>query len=134
MSHRPLSLAAILGGIASVNAILSQERLDGVLIASQPAFRNRYINSAGAVLFELLLQMMFGGFRLGEDQQPGGFAIEAVNDEKHFRGVFAFDMLEKSSVKRPALLFVGRDRQQAFRLVDHNDVFVLKNDLDAAAR
>ena len=49
-------------------------------------------------------------------------------------GCLAFDMFKKMSVKRPVLLFVSCDRQQAFRLVDHNDVFVLKNDLDAAAR
>ena len=90
MSHRPLSFAAILGGIASVNAILSQVRLDGVLIASQPAFRNRHIDSAGAVIFELLLELMLGGFRLGEDQQPGSLPVEAVNDEKHFRRLSCF--------------------------------------------
>ena len=43
-------------------------------------------------------------------------------------------MFKEMGVKRPILLFVSSDRQQAFRLVDDNDVFVLKNDLDAAAR
>jgi hypothetical protein len=56
-----------------------------------------------------------------------------MNDEKHFWRLLAFDMLKKTSVKRPVFLCVGCDRQQAFRLVNHHDVFVLKNDLDAAA-
>ncbi len=86
------------------------------------------------MLFELLLELMLCGFRLGEDQQPGSLPVETVNDEKHFRRLLAFDMFKKTRVKRPAFLFVGRDGQQAFRLVDHNDVFVLKNDLDAATR
>ena len=76
--------------------------------------------------------MMFGGLRLGEDQQPGSLPVEAVNDEKHFRRLLAFDVFKKVGVKRPSFLLVGSDRQQAFRLVDDNDVLVFKNYLDAA--
>src|SRR5688572_6492364 len=57
-----------------------------------------------------------------------------MDDEQHFRRLFAFDVLKKIGVKRPGFLFVGGDRQQSFRLVDYNDVLVLKNDLDVTTR
>ena len=55
-----------------------------------------------------------------------------MNDEKHFGRLLAFDVFKEIGVKRPILFLVSSDRQQAFRLVDDNDILVFKNDLDAA--
>ena len=57
-----------------------------------------------------------------------------MNDEEHFRRLLAFDVFKEIGVERPSFLFVSSDRQQALRFVDDNDVFVLKNNLDAATR
>ena len=75
---------------------------------------------------------MLRNFRLGKHQQTGSLPVQAVNDEKHFRRFLPFDVFKEVGVKRPMFLFVSSDRQQAFRLVDDNDVLVFKNDLDAA--
>src|SRR6185295_1822096 len=66
--HGPFPFAAIMGGVATVHSILSQVRLDDLLIPSHVTFRNCQVSPGSGVLFELLLQLMLCGFRLGEDQ------------------------------------------------------------------
>ncbi len=75
MGDRSLSFAAIPGGIASVHAILGKVGLDGLLIANQLTFRNRQVGPAGAVFFELLLQIdasKFPTWRRPADRKPPG--------------------------------------------------------------
>ena len=132
MSHSPLSHITIFGGIAAVNTILGKVRLDGKTVACDSTFGDRDIGSARAVILELLLQLTFCGVRLGEDQQTRGFPVKAVNDKKPLWRPLALHVIKKPSIKCPGLFFVGSDRQQTFRLVNNDEVSVLKYNLDTA--
>src|SRR5262245_37786039 len=68
MSHCSLAARAIARGIAKMHSILSEVRLYRVLIVNRLSLNNCQIGPACSMLSELLLQVMFGRFRLGKDQ------------------------------------------------------------------
>ena len=81
-----------------MNCVFSEVRLNNLPVPHHPALNNSVVDTAGGVFFELLLQIALRHFRFGEDQQPGGFSVEAVNNEELFRRAFALDVAEQIGV------------------------------------
>ncbi len=65
---RQFSSSGFSGGINTVCGILSQMRSDREVVRHHPAFHDGDVSTAGAVVFELVLQVLLGFDRLREHQ------------------------------------------------------------------
>ena len=91
------------------------------------ALHHREVRPLDRVRRELRLQALLRERRAGEDQEPGRGAVEAVHDEHASRP----GARGERGVERPLALVHRRDREQARRLVDDEEIVVLVHEANA---
>jgi hypothetical protein len=79
-----------------------------------------------------LLQYSFDPFAFGEHHQPGGVFIESMHNEYFMSRVPPFYMIAQEAVGGLRLFLLGRNGKHAGMFVDNDEVFVFKDDADAA--
>ena len=86
--------------------------------------------------FPVALQGVLGGFRAGENEQAGGFAIQPMDDEN--TGIAARRALPHIGIElrvgRAGFLALGGDGEEAGGFVHHEDRFVFVNDFHSARK
>ena len=109
---------------------LIQVGLEDSACLTQTTFDNRLVSLLSII--PARLKDFFGLRSLGKNHQPRCFTVKSVNDpDSLFRHRIAMsDMLRKLEVGRLFLLGLAGNAQEIRRLIDHNDVCILKKNTD----
>jgi len=121
----PLPLAVIGRGINPAGFILREVTLDEPLGRHGVTFDKGEIGLFG--LLPIALQGLLRFFGPRKDEGPGGIAVETVDDKDSFPGfvVPLFDVVIEGGVRGAPAIAPRSHREQARRLVHHDDVAIL---------
>ena len=111
-------------GIDVESAVLGQIAADRARFWCQRAIHDRKIVLFG--LLPMLLQNLFGRFALGEDQDAGSLAVQAMNDVNPVSGtgVPLADIIVEDGMGRSRFVPLSPHRQQSARLFHDDDILV----------
>jgi hypothetical protein len=131
MGDGELSSGSLLRRVNAVRGVLGKIGTKGKVFFLYLSFRQGDVFSAGRVVLELVLQPLLRFYGLCEDEEPGSFSIQPMDNKEFLRRAFRIQIGAQERVQRfDALRFSGH-RQQALRLVHDNQAFVFKYDSEA---
>ncbi len=120
------------GGPARRGPRSADGTVDGDAVV-QIARHQRQVGPLGGVAAKLALQVLGGGVGAGEDHDPRGVPVEAVNDEQApHRGRAPGQSCCCASQDRVEVTLPRRVHHHAGRLVDHHQVRIEVEDLDGS--
>ena len=134
VGDRRLASRRVLRRVNAKRGILRQIGSNRELFRQHSAFRNGGIDATGAVVLELILELLLRLFGLGKHQQTGRFAVQTMHDEDLLRRPFRIQVTAQHRVHGFCPFRFGSHRQQSRRFIDHNDAVVLEHDTDSIWR
>src|SRR5439155_11348930 len=124
---RLLAVASIARGPDAQRPILHERRGQRPLRLTDDALHAGHVHPLRRARVELRLERPLHLERLGEDEEAGRLAIEAVDDEDPRASPRSHPVPEQA-IDGPLALGLGRDRQEPRRFVDNDEVLVLVNE------
>src|SRR5262249_29990048 len=106
-------------------AVLDETALERAFLLAHASLDHGHVDALDGANLELRLQTALGALGFCEDDQPRGVAVQPMDDEEPASWPLRVDVVEEHSVRVLLTLAVGGDREQAGRLVDHEQIVVL---------
>ncbi len=113
------------GGADAKGALLDQHVAEHALVRLHDPLDDRDVAAVGVPRRELALETSLRLGRLRDDQEARGLAVEPVDDERPARWPRALQIRPHHAVGGALALVLGPDREEAGRLLDHEERVVL---------
>src|SRR5713101_208678 len=117
-------------GVDTEAPVLDEATLERPGLLAHVALHERRVDALDRSLLELGLEALLGFRGLGEDQEPRGLAVEAVDDEGACARPLRLEIVPEQSVGGALALALGRHGEESRRLVHDDDRVVLVHEAE----
>src|SRR6266508_1490289 len=118
-------------GVDAEVPVLDQPALEPPRLPAHVAFHQRDVGSLDGARLELVLEAPLGFRRLGEDEEPGCLAVEAMDDEGPRARPLRREVVPEEAVGGALALALSRHGEQPRRLVHDDEGLVLVDEAQA---